>query len=115
MRRRSLVDRRTVQANLSRYWMINSSYSTVFGLGASSTVLWQMLQLRRSHASGSYAAAMRVLRLVLAKGFQRLDGLPHVGLGPPVRYTRCTASLRTHDVTSSTHERAHESVGALGE
>ena len=35
---RSLVDGRTVQANLSRYWMMNSSYSIVFGLGANSTV-----------------------------------------------------------------------------
>jgi hypothetical protein len=38
MRGRSLVDGRTVQANLNRYWMMNSSYSTVFGLGANSTV-----------------------------------------------------------------------------
>jgi hypothetical protein len=38
MQGRSLVDGRTVQANLNRYWMMNSSYWTVFGLGASSTV-----------------------------------------------------------------------------
>ncbi len=35
---RSLVDGRTVQANLNRYWMMNSGYSTVFGLDANSTV-----------------------------------------------------------------------------
>jgi mRNA-degrading endonuclease RelE of RelBE toxin-antitoxin system len=38
MQGRSLVDGRTVQANLNRYWMMNSSYSIVFGLGANSTV-----------------------------------------------------------------------------
>ncbi len=38
MQGRSLVDGRTVQANVNRHWMMNSSYSTVFGLGASSTV-----------------------------------------------------------------------------
>jgi hypothetical protein len=64
MQGRSLVAGRTVQANLNCYWMMNSSYSTVFGLGASSTVRRQMLHLRPSQLSGSSAAAMRIFAFV---------------------------------------------------
>jgi hypothetical protein len=90
MQGRSLVDEWKVQANLNRYWMMNSSYSTVFGLGANSIVRRSMLQLRPSHVSGSHVAAMRVLRLAAAMRVLRLlQGalLARVELRPHLRLT----------------------------